>query len=373
MLSTTKDHVSLVFTALASMNTAKQYLGFDDRLFVLIGLPLTSFFIPQIFFQLYPWDDWTTFWAEWRQAFIFTLSFWALFRFLAIQMRKKYPAFNDAKKRLKRMALYFVLLVPVVNVLITVVLQVCAVEDNYDPNIYQAYLTTYAVSFSIIILYEAIYFYAQLRSSITEKEQAKQAQIRSELQGLRNQVNPHFLFNSLNTLMHIVGEDQDLAKRYLQRLSKVYRYILESRSEPLIPLSDELAFIRAYNFLQEERFRGNLQVDIRVDETFENYKIVPLSLQILFENAIKHNIISRKHPLLIEVYVNEHMQLVVTNNLQRKRQVLDSTQVGLENISKRYSYFTEKSIEIHEDEQYFTVSLPLIHPKKSTVYESTNH
>ncbi len=355
------------------MNTAKQYLGFDDRLFVLIGLPLTSFFIPQIFFQLYPWDNWPIFWAEWQQAFLFSFSFWALFRTITIAMRKKYPGFAQAKQRIKRMVLVYVLAVPVVNVSLIFLFRICDVEDNYDPNVYQAYLTTYAVSFAIIVLYEAIYFYTQLRESITEKEEAKQAHIRSELQGLRNQVNPHFLFNSLNTLMHIVGEDQDLAKRYLQRLSKVYRYILESRSAPLIPLSDELAFIHAYNFLQEERFRGNLQVNIQVDESFESYKIVPLSLQILFENAIKHNIISRKHPLLIEVYVNEHMQLVITNNLQRKRQVLDSTQVGLENISKRYSYFTEQAIDIHEDEQYFTVALPLIHPKKYTVYESSNH
>ncbi|MEL6659021.1 MAG: histidine kinase [Bacteroidota bacterium] len=355
------------------MNTAKQYLGFDDRLFVLIGLPLTSFFIPQIFFQLYPWEDWTTFRGEWLEAIVFTVSFWALFRHITIRMRKKYPGVNTAKKRIKLMVLFYVLLVPVVNVVLIMIFHLCEVQDRYDPHPYQAYLTTYAVSFAIIVLYEAIYFYTQLRVSITEKEHAKQAQIRSELQGLRNQVNPHFLFNSLNTLMHIVGEDQELAKRYLQRLSKVYRYILESRSAPLIPLSDELAFIRAYNFLQEERFRGNLEVNIKVDETFENYKIVPLSLQILFENAIKHNIISRKHPLLIEVYVNEHMQLVVTNNLQRKRQVLDSTQVGLENISKRYSYFTEQAIDIHEDEHNFTVALPLIHPQKSTIYENSDH
>lgn len=355
------------------MLEAKKYVGFDDRLFVLIGLPLTSFFIPQIFFQLYPWDDWLVFRGEWLQAFYFTLSFWGLFRTIMVYMRKKFPGFSNAMKRIKWMILIYIIAVPIVNVVLVIILNVCEVKDNYDPNPYQAYLTTYAVSFAIIVLYEAIFFYTQLRASLTEKEQAKQAQIRSELQGLRNQVNPHFLFNSLNTLMHIVGEDQDLAKRYLQRLSKVYRYILESRSEPLIPLSDELVFIRAYNFLQEERFRGNLRVDIRVDEAFENYKIVPLSLQILFENAIKHNIISRKRPLLIEVYVNEHMQLVVTNNLQRKRQVLDSTQVGLENISKRYAYFTEQTIEISEDENHFTVALPLIHPQKSTAYESADH
>ena len=355
------------------MLKAHEYLGFDDRPFVLIGLPVISFFIPQIFFQLYPWEQWLVFRGEWAEAFIFTVSFWALFRSLMVWLRKKYPSFDSVKIRIKKMALLYILLVPVVNVTLIFLFGVCNMEDAYDPNVYQAYLTTYSVSFSIIVLYEAIYFYAQLRTSLTEKEQAKQAQIRSELEGLRNQVNPHFLFNSLNTLMHIVGEDQDLAKRYLQRMSKVYRYILESRSEPLISLADELAFIRAYNFLQEERFRGNLQVRINVDEAFERYKIVPLSLQILFENAIKHNIISKKHPLLIDVFVNDRLQLVVSNNLQRKRQVLDSTQVGLKNISQRYAYFTEDEISVQEDESNFTVALPLIHPQKSLTDASTNY
>lgn len=353
-------------------NNAK-YIGFNDFYFVLIGLPLLSFFIPQIFFQLYPWDGWELFRKEWQESFIFTASFWALFRTLMISLRKRFPDFSQIKSRIKRMLVYYITLVPVVNITLVSIFNFCQVKDAYDPNIYQAYLTTYFVSFTIIALYEAIYFYAQLKDSIMEKEQARQAQIRSELDGLRNQVNPHFLFNSLNTLMHIVSEDQALAKRFLQRLSKVYRYILESRTSPLIPLSEELKFIEAYVFLQQERFQGNLHVEITIDPVFKQHRIVPLSLQILFENAIKHNIISKQHPLLVEVFVNEDVQLVVRNNLQRKRQVLDSTQAGLENIRQRYAYFTREDIGIVENEQYFTVVLPLIHPHKSSLYESADY
>ena len=353
-------------------NTTK-YLGFNDFYFVLVGLPLLSFFIPQIFFQLYPWDGWDIFRREWLESFIFSASFWGLFRTLMIRQRKRFPLFSQIKSRIKWMLFYYITLVPIVNILLVSVFSVCQIEDAYDPNIYQAYLTTYFVSFSIIALYEAVYFYAQLNTSITEKEQARQAQIRSELDGLRNQVNPHFLFNSLNTLMHIVGEDQELAKRFLQRLSKVYRYILESRTSPLIPLAEELKFIEAYVFLQQERFQGNLEVEITIDPVFKQHRIVPLSLQILFENAIKHNIISKQHPLLVEVFVNEHLQLVVRNNLQRKRQVLDSTQAGLENIRQRYAYFSKEAIDIEESEQYYTVTLPLIHPHKSFLHESADY
>ncbi len=353
-------------------NTFK-HLGFNDFYLALIGLPLLSFFIPQIFFQLYPWDGWEIFRHEWQESFLFTLSFWVLFRTLMIRLRKRFPLFSQIKIRIKKMLIYYICLVPVVNITLVSVFHLCQMKDAYDPNIYQAYLTTYFVSFTIIALYEAIYFYAQLSASITEREQARQAQIRSELDGLRNQVNPHFLFNSLNTLMHIVSEDQELAKRFLQRLSKVYRYILESRTSPLIPLAEELKFIDAYVFLQQERFQGNLEVEITIDSVFKQHHIVPLSLQILFENAIKHNIISKQHPLLIEVFVNEHLHLVVRNNLQRKRQVLDSTQAGLENISKRYAYFSKEDIQIEESEHYFTVALPLIHPNKSSLYESADY
>ena len=358
------------------MNRNYPYLGFNDWPYVLVGLPLIGFLIPQLFFNLTPWNNWDVFPQEWLEALLYTVAFWMTFRYSMLWTRKRYPRFDQARLRFRLMLIIYILAVPVVNFLLESVFSVCNFTgglDHFDPGMYKGFLTTYFISFSIIACYEAIYYYAQLKDSISEKEEAKQAHIRSELQGLRNQVNPHFLFNSLNTLMHIVGEDPKLARRFLQRLSKVYRYILESRNEPLIPLKEELEFIRSYIFLQEERFRGNLQVDMNVDELFYPYQIVPLSLQILFENAIKHNIISKQNPLHIDVYINEDLQLVVSNNLQRKNQVIHSTQVGLENISKRYRYFTDKEIDIHEDGSAFTVAIPLIHPNKSAAYASADH
>lgn len=358
------------------MGKTNPYLGFNDWPYVLIALPLMGFLIPQLFFGLTPWNDWDIFPAEALESFVFSAIFWFVFRYTMLWTRKRYPRFDQFRRRFRTMLAIYILTVPVVNVLVGSFIHLCnfsGAGDQYDPGLYKGLLTTYFISFGIIAVYEAIYYYAQLERSISEKEEVKQAQVRSELEGLRNQVNPHFLFNSLNTLMQIVAEDQNLARRFLQRLSKVYRYILESRGAPLIPLEEELEFIHAYIFLQEERFQGNLQVDIRIDPLFYSYKIVPLSLQILFENAIKHNIISRQHPLQINVFINEHLQLVVSNNLQRKKQVLHSTQVGLDNVSRRYRYFTDQEIEIREDEQTFTVAIPLIHPNKSSVYASADH
>ena len=146
----------------------------------------------------------------------------------------------------------------------------------------------------------------------------------------------------------------------MQKLSKVYRYILEIRDKELIPLEDELTFLDSFIFLVRERFGDNLRVEIEVPQVFHQARILPLSLQILFENAIKHNVISEQHPLTIELFVDEEQRLVVRNNLQRKNQVLDSTRVGLDNIRSRYAFFTDDKVVISEDEANFTVRLPLL-------------
>ena len=341
------------------MNTAKQYLGFDDRLFVLIGLPLTSFFIPQIFFQLYPWDGWTTFWAEWQQAFIFSTSFWALFRTIMIAMRKKYPGFAQAKRRIKKMILIYVLAVPVVNVIIVYLLNICSVPDNYEPNIYQAYLTTYSVSFAIIVLYEAIYFYTQLSASITEKEQAKQAQIRSELQGLRNQVNPHFLFNSLNVLTSLIDENPKNAQKFTTSLSKVYRYVLEQKNKDLVTVDEELDFAKTYMSLLKMRFEDSIVFEIPNSASNPESKVVPLSLQLLLENAVKHNMVTSSKPLHIKIY-EEAGNLVILNNLQPKQIVKKSSGVGLNNIKQRYQLLTDKKVIINQQAKSFAVAIPML-------------
>jgi LytS/YehU family sensor histidine kinase len=179
------------------------------------------------------------------------------------------------------------------------------------------------------------------------------------LEGLRNQVNPHFLFNSLNTLVYLIPEDSEKAVRFVQQLSKVYRYVLESREARIIPLQDELAFLQSYIFLLKERFGENLQVKLTDLNGQTDGAIVPLTLQMLFENAIKHNVISTEKPLMIEVFA-EKGHLVVRNNLQRKNQVMDSTGVGLENIRTRYRMLTDREVEVIVSREYFTVLLPMV-------------
>lgn len=339
-----------------------KYIGFNDIWFTIIGIPLVTLFLTILFFNE-PNENWFMFAKRIFGGLSFTAMYWMGVRYSMLWLREKYDGFEHTMKRLVGIALIILFVAPIAGGILNYFIDILADLVNYE-RMYQGdnenkVLPTYFACFFMIAVYEAIYFYYQLKQSIVEREQAKQEQIRSELAGLRNQVNPHFLFNSMNTLMNIVTEDQQLAVSFLKKLSKVYRYVLENRAEQIIPLSKELDFIHSYVFLQKERFKGNLEVKIEVPEKYLEQHIIPLSLQILFENSIKHNVISRKKPLCIEVFV-EHGKLIVRNNLQRKEQVMDSTKVGLENIKTRYRFFTEETVEINEANQYFTVAIPLL-------------
>ena len=208
-------------------------------------------------------------------------------------------------------------------------------------------------------IYEIIFFMNELRHSVEEKEMLKRESVSAQLNALRTQVNPHFLFNNLNTLSSIIPEDPQQAVDFVQQLSKVYRHILEVKDEKSIPLKDELDVLKAYAFLLQTRFGHNIEIDINVADEKLQKRIVPLSLQLLMENAIKHNIVSADKPLKIEVYA-ENGSLVVSNNLQKKNQLHESTGIGLDNIRNRYKLLGDKTVQVTESGSNFTVSIPLL-------------
>lgn len=339
----------------------REALGFDDRWVMLVGIPIIAFFIPILFFRATLKDGLAAFMPEFISSLVFTAAYWTVVRSIFIFMRRRFQGYQHAVRRI---------LYTLGAILIAFFLVHSAVgflHDNFFPHPDQPGVTDfdYAVgSLTIVLLvsaiYESVYLYARWRESIVEQERLRRENIQSQLEGLKNQVNPHFLFNSLNTLIYIIPEDPQRAVQFVQKLSKVYRYILEIREKELIPLEEELTFLDSFIFLVQERFGENLRVDVEIPDAFLQARIIPLSLQILFENAIKHNVISEQRPLTIELFVDEEQHLVVRNNLQRKKQVLDSTRVGLDNIRSRYAFFTDEKVVISEDEAFFTVSLPLL-------------
>ncbi|NND07989.1 MAG: histidine kinase [Saprospiraceae bacterium] len=184
--------------------------------------------------------------------------------------------------------------------------------------------------------------------------------MQSQLEGLKNQIKPHFLFNSLNALAGLIPKDGKRAIRYVNKLSAVFRYLLEIDDTPLISLEEELAFLHAYAYLQKERFGDNLVVDIDIDPSYYHKMIVPLSLQILFENVIKHNILSDEKPLRVNIFINDQGKITVENNLQLKDLPPSSTKIGLENIKKRYAFIVENAVDVQDTSSSFSVSLPLV-------------
>ncbi len=340
----------------------KQSLGFDDTWLLIIGIPIVSLIMPFMFVQ---YNGANAHQPEWYRitvliTFIHACVYIFIFRKIFIFVRTKFPLFEDAGKRIG-VELILVVLTFLISDPLLAKFCVSAFTkiDSILPGVSMTISTLVMIAL-VVAIYESIYFYQQLKKSIQEKEELQRENIQSQLEGLKSKVNPHFLFNSLNTLAYLIPEDADKSVKFVQKLSKVYRYILEMSDEKLIPLQKELDFLNAYIFLLKERFEENLRVEIDIPKTRLTDKIIPLSLQILFENAIKHNVISSSKPLFIKVLINEEGKLIVENNLQKKNQIKDSTKFGLENIKTRYRFFSNEAVDVIATSSSFIVSLPLI-------------
>ena len=215
------------------------------------------------------------------------------------------------------------------------------------------------VSLFMNTLYSGVYFFERWKESLVEAERLKRENIQSELASLRNQVNPHFLFNSLNTLTSLIVEDQEKAVGFVRDFSDLYRYILKSEKKEVSTLADELKATNIYLQIQQERFQDKLLLNIDISmEKMDSY-IPTLTLQMLTENCIKHNIVSRKKPLTITIFTEEN-HLIVRNNLQKKITGIESTRLGLQNIIKRYHHLSNQKVEIEENEGHFQVKIPLL-------------
>jgi len=218
--------------------------------------------------------------------------------------------------------------------------------------------STIGVTAFITLILTSRAFFLNWRQVAINAEQLERESIQAKYDALRSQVNPHFLFNSLNVLTNLVYEDPDRAVQFIQQLSQVYRYVLDTRDKEVVTLEEELNFLKAYVFLQRIRFGSKLKVDIDVSEFIGGS--APLSRQMLVENAIKHNVVSAEHPLHIHVFQKDGM-ITVENNLQLKAESSESsTGLGLGNIQKRYQFLHDTPVEIVAGPEAFTVRLPVL-------------
>ncbi|MEA1785010.1 histidine kinase [Arenibacter sp. GZD96] len=195
------------------------------------------------------------------------------------------------------------------------------------------------------------------RENLLENEYLKQQNLQNELIALKNQINPHFLFNSLNTLASLVREDKE-ATTFINKLSYMYRYILQSSDRNLVSVREELKFLESYNYLIKTRYRDRFTLLIDIPEALQDTQIPPLALQLLVENAVKHNEISEEFPLTVHIYTKEGF-LFVENKLRFRSSLEDSTGNGLVNLSKRYFLLLKQEITVHKEDHFFSVRLPL--------------
>lgn len=217
-----------------------------------------------------------------------------------------------------------------------------------------------AISLAISFIHEGLYFFNQWKVSFMQSEKLAREHLVSQLETLKSQVNPHFLFNSLNTLTGLIEEDKVLAIDYVQQLSAFYRTIIQLRNHELISVEEEIQLIRNYYDIQQKRYGSNLQLWVEVDEATLNLGLPPLSLQMLIENAVKHNVIATGRPLKIVVESTGSRYLLVRNNLQPRDNDEPSAGMGLHNIKTRFGLLTERPVEIIRSATHFSVAVPLL-------------
>ncbi|NND94625.1 MAG: histidine kinase [Flavobacteriales bacterium] len=214
------------------------------------------------------------------------------------------------------------------------------------------------ISFSIAFILTTVGFLKNWKESALEAEKLKAEMMTYKYESLRNQINPHFLFNSLNVLTELVQEDKDQAVKFIRQLSDLYRYVLDSRERQVVPLKEEIDFIHSFAYLLETRFEDKLHVDLDI-ESKEDECIVPMALQNLVENAVKHNETSKEHPLHVKIYRNGE-RIYVENPMRKKKVGENSKGTGLANVKARYSYLSDQEIKISDEGGKFKISLPIL-------------
>ena len=206
------------------------------------------------------------------------------------------------------------------------------------------------------VMFYAYYHYAEGQIASVKLDRK---QLKLQFAALKNQLSPHYLFNSLNTISSLIHKDPEKAESYIRRLAETYTYVLNTKNNRLVPLENELEFVKAYYYLLRVRYETGLKLDINVPDQLLEYQVPPLTLQILVENAIKHNVFSQEHPLSIYLGAVDNTDLKITNNKTESPDDVQSSQIGLKNIQERYAFLTQDKIKI-KDDSVFEVTVPLL-------------
>ncbi|SEI38565.1 Histidine kinase [Dyadobacter sp. SG02] len=329
----------------------------NDRKWRIIGIPLMGIAIA----LMINFDEFLKLSRHFFLSVLFstllTLTFWEGNRHIITWMRRIFPEYGQTGRRVAAEAVLAVAYVFLVSLLL---------DELYYKPVYHVSALAMGFRISIVptvivyLVYEAVYFFDAWKMNVRKTEALMRENVQSQLEVLKNQLDPHFLFNSMNTLAALIDDENTAAQDYLERLSDVYRYVLVSRNKNTVMLSEEIAFVDAYVYLNKIRFRENLQVEKHLSPAALTQHVTPLSLQMLIENAIKHNAASRENPLHIAIREENGGYLAVENNISEKTILEKSTRVGLQNIINRYNLLTDREVVVTRDEVRFIVKIPLL-------------
>lgn len=294
--------------------------------------------------------------------FLMGIGSWRGHTFIGNYIKNKFPELRHTRKRLVILGFC---LIPFMSFSVTVIF---FVYDSFHILGYQlkatdlklGLLVGFCVNLIFETLYEADFVLEKYKESVEEKQNMEQMSMHHEFDTLKNQVNPHFLFNCFNTLSSLISEDKKKAEKFLNELSKVYRYLLRNNEDGLSTVENEIKFIRSYYQLLQTRHGEAVILQIEIDKRYDNYLLPSLSLQLLVENVVKHNVLSKNMPLIIDIFTTAGNKLVVNNNLQRRTVKAPSNKIGLDNIKAKYELLKQPGFQVMEDEKNFTVVLPLI-------------
>lgn len=342
----------------------KNILGFDDRLLALFCMIINTHSVMAIYYTGAFFEvEFKWYALKWFGEFFAVALLWIVIRWLYLQLLKRKSGLKNIKFRLLIIPTF---LIPYFLISVWFIL---FIQPNFEwpyPNftdpITSVQITTGAIIFFIDMgLYEALHLFVELKDAKIQEERLKKENVSNQLHNLKHQISPHFLFNSLNTLVYLIDTDKETSKEFVYLLSRVYKRVLEYSNTDLITLKDELNHVKDYVGLLEKRFGNNLNVEFRITNDITEKRVVPLCIQAAIENAIKHNIISRKNPLHISVYsANEY--LIIKNNLQIKMKS-NAEGMGLRTIKNHYKLLTSKEIIISKTPECFELKLPLIASK----------
>jgi two-component system LytT family sensor kinase len=287
---------------------------------------------------------------------------WYLHVLYSHAVQKKYPELSQSTKRIvvKCFVNIFVMS-PAILVIFFLYDQLHILGYKLSAiDLWNGVLVGFAVNLVFSTLWEAMYIMDKHKDSMGEKELLSQMSLQQEFDVLKSQVNPHFLFNCFNTLSSLINEDAKKAEIFLDELSKVYRYLLRNNETGLSTLQNELKFIESYSRLLKTRHGEAVQIQVESNSRYDNYLLPSLSLQMLVENAVKHNVLSKNKPLIIEIFLVAGNKLVVNNNLQLRAKKAPSNRIGLDNIRTKYKLLGQNGFHVMQDAKNFTVVLPLI-------------